>query len=367
METRLKKEDSMALKGVAILLMVFHHCYRSAEKFEGYDIIFTPFRETWIVQYGMYAKICVSIFAFVSGYGLMSGYGKLLKKDNPRNVTKWVGNHIISTMSGYWFVAPICYLVYGIIYGFEFAKWGESRFEKLFYIFLDCIGVSGILDTKSLNGTWWYIGAAVIFIAAVPILVALMERFGVLECLLGLFCFPRIMGLGFLGGRNGYSFLMIVLIGMLCCKYDLFAKYESWKPFQNQRMSQIFKIGLVLFLVVVGVWSSEKIKLSVLWEYKYAVIPFAVILFCVEYIFRIPFIKRVLTFLGKHSGNIWLTHTFVRDWLGNYIWSVKLFWAVPLIICGISIAVSLIINFLKKITGYNTMIQKVLQCKEWGS
>lgn len=362
MGTRLKKEDSLALKGVAILLMVFHHCYRSAEKFEGYDIIFAPFQEIEVIQYGMYAKICVSIFAFVSGYGLMYGYSRLAVKDNPRDVTKWVGSHIISTMSGYWFVAPICYLAYGMIYGFGFTKWGESRLEKLFYIFLDCAGVSGILDTKSLNGTWWYIGAAVLFIVAVPILAALTERFGVLECVLGVVCLPRILGLGYLGGRNGYSFFLILMIGMLCCKYDLFAKYENWKPFQNERIGQISKMGITFFLVVFGVWSSEKVELSVLWEYKYAAIPFVVILFCTEFMFRISFIKRILVFLGKHSGNIWLTHTFVRDWLGDYVWSVKLFWMVPLVICGISLVVSFIINILKKITGYNTMIQKILQC-----
>ena len=31
----LKKEDSAALKGIAILMMVFHHCYRTEKKFAG--------------------------------------------------------------------------------------------------------------------------------------------------------------------------------------------------------------------------------------------------------------------------------------------------------------------------------------------
>lgn len=34
MSKGLKKEDSMALKGIAVLMLVFHHCYRTAAKFE---------------------------------------------------------------------------------------------------------------------------------------------------------------------------------------------------------------------------------------------------------------------------------------------------------------------------------------------
>lgn len=40
MSKGLKKEDSMALKGIAVLMLVFHHCYRTAAKFEQYDVVF---------------------------------------------------------------------------------------------------------------------------------------------------------------------------------------------------------------------------------------------------------------------------------------------------------------------------------------
>ena len=43
MEKVLTKGDSGALKGVAVLLMVFHHCFRSKAKFAAYSLIFTPF------------------------------------------------------------------------------------------------------------------------------------------------------------------------------------------------------------------------------------------------------------------------------------------------------------------------------------
>ena len=78
----LKKEDSAALKGIAILMMVFHHCYRTEKKFAGYEILFTPFTAENVIHLALYMKICVCIFAFVSGYGLMYGY---LRNQNPDN------------------------------------------------------------------------------------------------------------------------------------------------------------------------------------------------------------------------------------------------------------------------------------------
>ena len=34
MTNGLKKEDSAALKGLAVLLLIFHHCYRLADRIE---------------------------------------------------------------------------------------------------------------------------------------------------------------------------------------------------------------------------------------------------------------------------------------------------------------------------------------------
>ena len=38
MTNGLKKEDSAALKGLAVLLLIFHHCYRLADRIERYQV-----------------------------------------------------------------------------------------------------------------------------------------------------------------------------------------------------------------------------------------------------------------------------------------------------------------------------------------
>ena len=73
MTNGLKKEDSAALKGLAVLLLIFHHCYRLADRIERYQVDLCGLTTEQLVAIAECCKICVAIFAFVSGYGLMYG------------------------------------------------------------------------------------------------------------------------------------------------------------------------------------------------------------------------------------------------------------------------------------------------------
>lgn len=360
MTNGLKKEDSAALKGVAILLMVFAHCFRSVDKFGGYGIVFEPFTADMAISFSKYCKICVSIFAFVSGYGLMFGYSRRAREKGWMSNTKWVGSHLVSTLSGYWFIAPFAYVIYGYLNNFRYTRWGDTASEQVVGILADSLGVSEILGTKSVNGAWWYMGAAITFIVLIPVLYAAVQRFGSLVCLMFLFLLPRVTGFGYTGGNSTYPFLMIMFWGMLSCKYDIFTKCRKLQITRYRWLSETVKFLILLAAVVFGVWSYSKVSLTLLWEYGYAVIPFFLILFLVLYIFPVWIFRKPLEILGKHSANIWLTHTFVRDWLGKYVWSVEYFLLVPLVMIAISLVIDFCLELLKKITGYNKLIRKIL-------
>ena len=79
MTNGLKKEDSAALKGLAVLLLIFHHCYRHADRIERYQVDLCGLTTEQLVAIAECCKICVAIFAFVSGYGLMYGYSAKMK------------------------------------------------------------------------------------------------------------------------------------------------------------------------------------------------------------------------------------------------------------------------------------------------
>ena len=99
--------------------------------------------------------------------------------------------------------------------------------------------------------------------------------------------------------------------------------------------------------------------ITFMWERQYAVTPFLVILFSVEYLFRLRLLSAVFQYLGKHSMNIWLVHTFVRDWLNTYVYAVRLFWLIPVVILMISLGISYFLDLLKKYTGYDRLFERL--------
>ena len=67
------KKNTMALKGVAILMMMFHHCFCTLDRFKEHTVSFFPLNQTLVVDISAMFKICVSIFVFITGIGIRGG------------------------------------------------------------------------------------------------------------------------------------------------------------------------------------------------------------------------------------------------------------------------------------------------------
>ena len=72
----LTKQDSAALKGIAILLMIFHHCFLDPSRFAGHIVSFAPFSQSAIVSLSYFSKICVGIFACEKSYAVFCIFHK---------------------------------------------------------------------------------------------------------------------------------------------------------------------------------------------------------------------------------------------------------------------------------------------------
>lgn len=357
MEKVLTKGDSGALKGVAVLLMVFHHCFRSKAKFAAYSLIFTPFHVKTIIHLAHWAKICVPIFAFVSGYGLIYVYKKM-ENPSPGEVFHWIKKRLISTLSGFWFVAGASYVVLYLFGRLNLSKWGDNNFKRILLASIDCLGLSDLLGTNTLRGAWWYMGAAIIFIILLPLLAWILGKWklGGLVCIGLLSAVPRITGIGFPGGTNAFSFLTAFILGVLSQEYHIFNWFHCLHLVKNEKINDLLKFCLTAAGIAFGIWSYSKIPLKVFWEYHYAIVPFVLILFLVEYVFRLKKVRNVFEYFGKYSLDIWLLHTFVRDYLARYVWNVKYFLLVPVVITLISLVLGIIVEAAKKYSGYNKMI-----------
>lgn len=68
------KTDTSKVKGIAIIMMIFHHCFLSAARYKGQIVLFMPFSEEFINDFALSMKICVAIFTFLSAYDMTLSY-----------------------------------------------------------------------------------------------------------------------------------------------------------------------------------------------------------------------------------------------------------------------------------------------------
>ena len=349
---RFDKYASQAMKGIAILMMLFHHQYLSRKRFEGYVVSFAPFADSTMIYMCSVFKICVPIYAFISGYGLYLSYWK--KRSTPAG---WTAGRLIKTMSGFWIIWVLSAIIFQGMFGYVSKVYfsGGSRIEGLAAMGIDFLGLQKLFGTTTMNGTWWYMSAAVVFVLLVPLIMKNEDY--ILMILALVVAVPHILSVQVLGETNVYSFIPVFLMGMCAAKYDLL---ERWLKVWDRGLWKVLKFLIELLALLILYKAYGKLPGDVYNEIRWGIFPILVIAFCIEFITVIPGIRQILLFLGKHSMNIFLIHTFIRHYFwSDFIYSFGHFVLNILVLLGISLAVSMVLEWLKKVTGYNRLIQKI--------
>ena len=350
------KDQTAALKGLATMMLVLHHSFQQAWYYDGFAINFMPFSESFVVKLAVTCKICVAIFAFISGYGLFLSCIK--EPDSPDWAQKWVYERYIKTFSGYWFVWIASIIVCHFLNNLPaFRYFADGRTNGCLYMLLDFMGVASLFATPMLNGSWWYMSAALVFILITPILAK--NKNNLLWIALLVVVFPRVIsgtnGDGVYTGQNSaYAFLGAFLAGCIFARYHLFDTIASlkYKPVR-------FVLELCLILALYKMYHI--IPASKFWEIRFALFPVVVIVFLNEFVLNIPVLRNILRFVGKHSMNIFMTHTFISGtFLRNFIYSHEHWLLIFGVLLILSILLSLAIELIKKITRYDFCVHKWL-------
>ena len=349
------KNASLALKGIAIILMMIHHNFRDTSLFSTFSISFFPFSERSVVSFAYACKICVSLFAFISGYGLYFSY-----KSSKTDSTRWFLYRYIKTFSGYWFVwglsAVICQIINGRTSAILF-KDGYAR--GIINTLIDFLGLHSLFSTPSINGTWWYMSAAAVFIIMIPVLYQLRDS--ALLVLIGSVFFIRVFhnGSSFTGGNSVYAFITPFILGFIFADKKLFDKIlliGEGKP-----SVKVYKAIVEIWLIILLFKLYPKIPIDYFWELHFCIFPIIVIIFCVEFIVQIRSLRKILIFLGKHSMNVFLVHTFIRAYyLRDLTYSFGHFLLISLFLLSVSIFLSVMIEQLKILTKYNRLIDSII-------
>lgn len=353
------KQNSLAIKGVAIMMMLWHHCFLSG-RFENYTISFWPLSQSQVVNIADFFIICVSLFAFVSGYGLFLSF-QVCKKQH-RGVTQWLREKLVRTLSGYWFVVVLAWIVCTILDNRPYTVYGfaDSKYAGVWMMCVEFLGLSNFFGSPELNATWWYMSAAVAFIVLLPILDKCFEWVGCFCTMCLIFIVPRMCG-GYPSGINFLSFLPALCCGMIFAKKGLFEKWQdSCKKWADGRMRRVI-YSVILSVILLLVYKLYyHLPTKTWWDVKYGLIPMVVILFIFSVLIPFQPVNACLVFLGKHATNIFLTHTFIRYYYcQDFIYGRGHFMAVIGTLALTSLALSPVIELLKKLIKYDVLIDRI--------
>lgn len=89
------KYQSDCLKGIAIIMLIAHHCFLGPSRYKGQELIFIIPESVWNYV-ALFFKICVSLFVFISAYGLTKKMMSLPKDADSQTTHKFIGNMILS-------------------------------------------------------------------------------------------------------------------------------------------------------------------------------------------------------------------------------------------------------------------------------
>ena len=148
------KKDTDFCKGIAIVLMIFHHLFNDYEEYEGFIVNYSPFSGDYLMHLAMLARVCVAIFVFLSGYGIASTYRKKFGQRIPdkKETGEFVWKRYWKLMVGYWF-AFLLTLICQPLGRTVFEAYGTELKSFAMYFLVDVLGLAYLFSTPTLNPT----------------------------------------------------------------------------------------------------------------------------------------------------------------------------------------------------------------------
>ncbi|MCF0201616.1 MAG: acyltransferase family protein [Bacteroidales bacterium] len=277
------KDNTLSIKGFAISAMLWHHLFWCNDAYAG-----------WAQVLGIFGKVCVALFLFVSGYGLAKQFGntRVFSKETVRFLLKRFAKFYLSVWP--WIFFAIFVGVVGFGRGFSEAYPGLNPIKSMAKDFL---GISGYF---SYIKTWWFNRLILQLYLLFPFLVLLLRNryvkwvgFMVIVALeqfdlLPFFCIQQ-------GGLTTFY------LGMLMANAEI-----SWP----QKMNKFGRMAVYAALLAVCVflrYPSPLVKYTLI-DGCMALAISGILVELMQWL-RLPVLKAI----GQRSTPLYLTHSM---WIG---------------------------------------------------
>jgi Acyltransferase family len=321
----LTKERTNIAKGAAICFMFANHLYSFPDRLlnGNYFTPLTPLLDLEL-SVGNFGGICVSMFMFLSGYGMFLGS---IRSD--RNPWKYSLKKIRDFYFTYWIYFLISVPI-GLIFFKNETIWNspDLRYSTDILTLL-----SGFLGWSArYNSEWWFVRMFVLVLLLLsPLYLSLGRQKPTLMMAIsiGLLAIAWTLKLDHVG-MFGFVFWQISFaVGILCARSQFFMSAFI-------RYFADFKI----IWLCLGIFLFGMFRFRVGAKIDFLVIP--IFIYLVVRIIEMLGLTQIFSTIGRYSFPMWLTHSFFcyyyfQDFIYFFRWSPSMF--VLLIIASMLLAI----------------------------
>lgn len=298
------KYESQQIKGLAIILMYIHHLFGCGSFLiiEESNTVLVGHRGA-ILATG--AKICISIFAIVSGYGFGKSY--IVCKDEKR----WFIKRIVSFLLTYWIMLFLIAIPYLLI---------VHKFNPSYFL----INLFALLhnDEMLYLSFSWYIKVYLEVLLVLPIIKRLNQKLNpfeeifvniILPCTLSMFLIDTEANyIGFRENLTSSIRLLLIwypvfYIGIIFSKYHILEMveekfiYKYWESGIRKNLNKFIMLLLIFQLLFYRSKNKFAYYTDVIVSGFFLLFAWVLIHKC-----KTHFIPKILEFLGIYSFQYWL-------------------------------------------------------------
>lgn len=287
------KEYTNVIKGIAVLMLLSHHLF--------FGQLSTPIHwfggDSLLQIFATIFKVCVTLFAIMSGYGLSETY---LKKPEEQSNFDFTCSKLKNLLKQYWFIFFI-FVPLGSILGHNPVNIYGTGMRGIFFMLIDACGLFPLTGSPTMNYSWWYIEAAIVFYLLFPFIYKIMKKHP----------WFILLPTYFLNAKYGAAYcreifwLFPFCVGIYCSQKNTFNRYISKFKDGNEDRKIGMKCKSILWLLF---WFIARSKLGIAVDVCLAI---SIINFASIHIMEKKWQKTTFKILGNHSANIFFIHSFI--------------------------------------------------------
>lgn len=260
-------KDTKVVKGIAILLMIYHHLFAFPDRMpENISIISLFSINGYSIAYwiGNFGKLCVTLFIFLGGYGT---YISAANTSETENV--FIAKKLKKLYFAYWKVfvifIPLCMLlnINGVVKNLEVFIW-------------NFIGIN-----ISYNGEWWFFTPYVFLMILFPVVKRILSTKNIFwqDILVVLFLDSIIRyiipvfgnydwGINLNNSLFWVKFIQALdllpgfLMGCICAKYNVLSRIQE--KYRSSNINTILALGVMLIIFYM------RKKTGIIYDFIYA-------------------------------------------------------------------------------------------------